>query len=116
MDEKKKVTITVISTLTLLAMIFIFSGITGNVILNSDHEITLEEGKFTPNKLKIAVSEKVTWKNLGNENCFLLTHDRSLNSEDISSKKSFSYTFESTGDYFYFCRNNPTVEGLVLVR
>jgi len=46
----------------------------------------------------------------------VIADDGSFKSPDLSSGKTFSFTFEKTGTYTYSCHIHPTMKGTVVVQ
>ncbi|MFO7950280.1 MAG: plastocyanin/azurin family copper-binding protein [Candidatus Fermentibacteraceae bacterium] len=85
-----------------------------------DNIISIEEGAFVPETLRVIEGATVTWINrdsFGHEITDGLPGDENgeFTSDRIFRGERFSHTFEETGVYPYFCRLYTTMTGVVMV-
>jgi len=76
--------------------------------------------KYTPKKVWVPVATTVTWTNFGTHTHDIVSNTGLFNSGPIAIGGSFSYTFNSVGDYGYHCTNHDSIPvpmvGTVYVR
>src|SRR6266478_6368633 len=63
--------------------------------------------KFTPPMLTITAGTKVTWVNEDNAPHTVTDKGKVFRSAGLDTKDSFSFTFESPGDFTYICTIHP---------
>jgi plastocyanin len=75
---------------------------------------------YTPAKLYVPVGTTVSWKNFGTHTHDVVSNTGLFNSGPITTGGSFSYTFNSVGDYGYYCTYHDSIPvpmiGTVYVR
>lgn len=75
---------------------------------------------FSPSNLQIDAGTTVTWEN-DSDLVHTVTsgsdrqHDDKFNSGDLAPGDTYSYTFNETGSYDYFCIPHPGMEGNITV-
>ncbi|HIA91849.1 TPA: hypothetical protein EYO12_01880 [Candidatus Saccharibacteria bacterium] len=82
--------------------------------------VSIGEFYFEPTLLTISKGTTVTWTNTGDVRHNIVSWSNSLtqglNSDLLANSESFSYTFEESGEYVYFCEPHPfTMRGVVRV-
>lgn len=97
------------------------SGTPVKVVLGA---ATLGDKAFDPDSVTISKGTTVTWTNDDSALHTITSGSPSSEEEmgklfdsgyDFSSGKTFSYTFNSTGNFDYFCQLHPTMIGKVIV-
>lgn len=85
-------------------------------------EVSVDIGDFfyEPTVLTVSKGTTVTWTNQGNIQHNVVSWSGSpnqgLDSELLGNGETYSYTFEETGDYVYFCEPHPfRMRGIVTV-
>ena len=84
--------------------------------------VTIQDQRFRPPALAVAVHSTVTWTN-GDDVEHALTAGapdapggpEGFASDPLAPGATFSFTFEAPGDYPYYCRIHPDMRGLVHV-
>lgn len=76
-------------------------GTTGGI--NSDAEVDMLNSAFSPSSITVARGTTVIWINK-DATVHTVTSGAMFDSGDVTQGKSFSYTFNSTGTYSYYCR------------
>lgn len=76
---------------------------------------------YTPPEITIESGKTVTWLN-NDSGLHTVTSgyydepDDMFDSGQIEPEKTFSYTFETSGSFHYFCSLHPWMEGTVIVK
>jgi plastocyanin len=78
-------------------------------------EVAIEGFAFKPAILNIPVGTTVIWENEDNALHTVTARDSSFDSGSLSHNDTFSYTFEQSGTYEYYCQFHPHMEGKVVV-
>ncbi len=81
-------------------------------------DVSITNFEFGPESFTTSAGSTVWWVNDGSA-------PHTVNSDDfgngevasgtIRTDKGFSYTFETAGEYTYFCNNHPGMEGTIIV-
>ena len=74
--------------------------------------VLVEDNKFEPKEITVAVGDTVTWKFEGNA-AHNVTNDDFAS--DLVSEGEFEHTFEEAGEFEYRCTLHPAMEGTVTV-
>lgn len=72
------------------------------------NEVGMQSQSFSPSEIEIEVGTTVTWTNGSSATHTVTsgtdgTHDGKFDSGDIAPGEEFSYTFEETGTFPYYC-------------
>ena len=78
-------------------------------------QITIENYRFVPPMIEIPVGTTLTWTNLDIIPHTATADDESFDSDILSRDDSFSFTFESAGEFSYYCFLHRTMLGSVTV-
>jgi len=78
--------------------------------------VTIEDGKFTPNKLEITLGTTVTWTNKGEKVHNLAQPFRNWKSQDLSPGQTYTWTFTQPGSYGLICSHHPEMKMTVVVK
>lgn len=79
--------------------------------------VDIRDFAFSPNPVEIAVGDTVTWTNQDEVPHTATAEDRGvLQSGTISPGSSFSQTFETAGEFPYFCEFHPNMTGTIVVQ
>jgi plastocyanin len=82
-----------------------------------DVPVDIRDFAFSPNPIEIAVGDTVTWTNQDQVPHTATAEDRGvLQSGTISPGASFSQTFETAGEFPYFCEFHPNMTGTIVVQ
>jgi plastocyanin len=103
------------------------AGVNAGVIISngagSDQSCVASQNCFSPNVINIAPGDTVTWTNndkVGHTSTSGNPSDNQTgtiwDSSLIKSGGTYSFTFQSAGDYRYFCMVHPWMLGEVIVR
>jgi plastocyanin len=72
--------------------------------------------KFNPPTLTIAPGTKVTWVNEDTSPHTVTDKGKVFRSAGLDTKDSFSFTFESAGEFTYICTIHPMMVGKIVVK
>lgn len=72
--------------------------------------------KFVPERLEVAVGERVTWVNRDFVPHSVTAQAKGVESGELTEGKSFSYVAKSPGELDYICRLHPVMKGKLVVR
>jgi len=90
-------------------------------VAGKNHTVEIQDGKYVPDKLTVAVGDTVTWLNKDNKG-----HSATADKKDDANffdtkevaggKSSAPVTFKKAGDVPYHCAAHPTMKGTVTVK
>ena len=80
------------------------------------HQVIIENFKFSPASLTIKAGDTVTWINKDSAPHTATADDKSFDSDRLETDDSFSFTFTSVGTNPYFCNIHPSMKGSVTVQ
>ena len=89
---------------------------------SSTNQVVMQNSSFVPSSITITVGTKVTWTNKDSYAHTVTSgtpsHPTGLfDSGNINAGGTFSYTFDSTGTYQYYCKIHPDImQGTVTVK
>ena len=72
--------------------------------------------KFVPDRLEVAVGERITWTNRDFVPHSVTAKARGIESGDLTEGKSFSYVAKGRGEIDYICRLHPVMKATLVVR
>jgi plastocyanin len=72
--------------------------------------------KFVPERLEVAVGDRITWVNRDIVPHSVTAKERGIESGDLVQDRSFSYVAKSRGEIGYLCRLHPVMRGTLVVR
>lgn len=92
-----------------------------------DKKVEITDRGFLPDKLEVAVGQKVVWKNAGTLEHTVTARDRAaapdqdekkpiFDSGPIKPGASWERVFDKEGTYAYSCRMDPKMTGTVIVK
>jgi len=70
---------------------------------------------FNPSSLTVAKGTTVTWTNNNNVAHTIVSDSGAFSSSELAKGGSFSFTFDSPGEYPYHCSIHPSMKGKVIV-
>ena len=80
-------------------------------------DVRLDDFAFEPANIEIDPGTTVTWTNYdGDSHTVTSDEGDELDSGLLSKTETFSYTFETPGEYYYHCEPHSKMHGLVTVR
>lgn len=77
--------------------------------------VGIDNFKFSPDTLEIAIGTEVTWTNMELSPHSVVAEDGSFESETLSDGDSFSFTFDTAGTFPYICGIHTSMKGEVIV-
>ena len=80
--------------------------------------ITIENFAFEPRELTVSPGTTVTWKNADDVPHTATSKDepQTFDSGPIDTDESYSFTFNKTGTYAYYCKVHPHMTGVINVK
>jgi plastocyanin len=78
--------------------------------------ITIDNFSFTPREITVAKGTTVTWVNHDDVPHTVVSPDKKFKSKALDTDDSFSFTFNDSGTYAYFCSVHPMMTGKVIVK
>lgn len=79
-------------------------------------EVKIDNFSFGPQLLTVAPGTKVTWKNRDDIPHTVVSTEGVFKSRVLDTDESFSFTFDKSGTYPYFCSVHPKMTGQVVVK
>jgi amicyanin len=79
-------------------------------------EVKIDNFKFGPEALTIAVGTTVMWTNRDDIPHTVVSTDGVFKSKVMDTDEKFSFTFSKAGTYDYFCSIHPKMTGKVIVQ
>ena len=71
---------------------------------------------FAPKEITVAPGTKITWTNHDETPHTVTSNDKSFASKGLDTDDKFEHTFDSVGDFTYFCTLHPFMTGVVHVK
>jgi plastocyanin len=90
----------------------------GGAAADAGATVTIEQSRFAPDPVEVAVGSEVTFENL---DAFAHTvtsaegSDLEFASGELGPDETFTQTFDEAGTYGYFCEIHPTMRAEVTV-
>ena len=85
----------------------------------SEHgaQVHIDNFSFSPASITIPRGTTVTWTNRDDiPHTVVSTNGKSFKSHPLDSDDTYSFTFETAGQYGYFCSLHPHMQGTVIVQ
>ena len=82
----------------------------------SEVEVKIDNFSFGPQSITVSPGTKVTWKNRDDIPHTVVSNEGIFKSRVLDTDDTFSFTFEKTGTYPYFCSVHPKMTGQVVVK
>jgi plastocyanin len=91
---------------------------TGTAPSSASNEVSIDNFKFSPRTLTVAVGTKVTWVNRDDvpHTATSTKKPKVFDSKTLDTDDKFSYVFKTTGTYEYFCAVHPHMKGQIVVK
>jgi len=77
--------------------------------------VELRNASFQPDSLTVDKGTTVTWNNHNGTVETVTAKDGSFDSGDLAEGYEFRYTFLEPGTYYYYSKNNPAMQGEIIV-
>ena len=78
-------------------------------------EVKIDNFSFGPQTLTVPVGTTVTWTNRDDIPHTIASVKRAFKSKALDTSDSFSFTFNESGTYAYFCSLHPHMTGRIVV-
>lgn len=78
--------------------------------------IQIENFRFDPPELVVAVGSTVTWVNRDEELHAIVSEQGAFSSPGLDTDGSFAHEFDAPGRYEYQCALHPQMKGTIVVR
>ncbi|MFI6768042.1 cupredoxin family copper-binding protein [Streptomyces sp. NPDC050355] len=79
--------------------------------------VTISDFAFSPSTLTVSKGTTVMWTNNDSApHTVTSSGSGSLNSPDLESGDSYTFTFNSAGTFSYYCAIHPSMHGTVIVK
>jgi plastocyanin len=72
--------------------------------------------KFMPDMIEVSIGATVTWMNKDGPTHAVVSDTEAFSSSTIVTGQSYSYTFETAGNYSYHCGIHPNMYGVIIVK
>jgi plastocyanin len=117
---KRNVWIAGLAMPVMIAMLLLLAG-SPSVTANDQPsaaaaEVNIDNFSFGPQTLTVAVGATVTWTNRDDIPHTVVSTDGVFKSKVRDTDEKFSYTFDKTGTYPYYCSIHPKMTGQVVVQ
>jgi plastocyanin len=89
---------------------------TGVLAASASHTIVIADMKFVPETLTVKAGDTVLWVNKDFFPHTATAHDRSFDSRDIATNKSWKYVAKKKGTFSYICTLHPTMKATLIVK
>jgi plastocyanin len=83
----------------------------GNVV-----EVKVDNFSFSPQTITIKPGTTVIWTNRDDIPHTVVSDDKVFKSKVLDTDEKFTYTFDKTGNFPYFCSVHPKMTGKVIVQ
>ena len=77
--------------------------------------VIIQNSAFNPSELYVREKATVAWVNKDNTVHTVTANDGTFDSGDLLPGGAFSYTFNTRGDYFYYCKYHSEMVGVIKV-
>lgn len=81
----------------------------------SDHKVVMDNFSFTPGTVSVPVGTTVVWTNRDDVPHNVVSTERKFKSPTLDTDEQFSYRFDASGAYNYFCSIHPKMTGRIVV-
>jgi plastocyanin len=91
------------------------TGADAQVDATSEATVAIEDFAYDASVLEVAVGTTVVWTNADGTPHTVTSADGLFDSGRLDQGDSFSQTFDSAGEYSYFCEYHPGMQGTIIV-
>lgn len=78
---------------------------------------TISDAGFEHTRLDAATQATIVWENTGTQTHSVVSDDGTFaGSGPVAPGSTFTFTFQTAGDYAFHCRYHPDMTGLLVVR
>ncbi|MGB9402852.1 MAG: cupredoxin family copper-binding protein [Candidatus Acidiferrales bacterium] len=78
--------------------------------------VSIDNFSFAPVQLEIKAGTQVTWINKDDVPHSIVSVDHKFKSRALDTDEKFSFTFQDSGTYEYFCSVHPKMMGTIVVK
>jgi len=71
---------------------------------------------YVPDTLTVAPGTKVTWTNTDDDSHTVVDSKKAFRSSALDTDDTYSFTFNTPGEYDYFCSLHPYMVGKIIVK
>jgi plastocyanin len=75
--------------------------------------VNIQNSAFDPSELYVRETATVVWVNKDNTIHTVTANDGTFDSGDLQPGATFSYTFNTHGDYYYHCKYHSEMTGVI---
>ena len=101
--------------ISIAALVLISIFVSGCAKNAADPVVSITGSAFVPKTMVISAGQTITWTNNDSIPHTVTTTDGKLDSGNITPGNSYSHTFESSGEYSYYCTIHMGMTGSVTV-
>ncbi|HYK49543.1 MAG TPA: cupredoxin family copper-binding protein [Terriglobales bacterium] len=115
---KKHIRVAGMAAPVVIAMLLMFAGparVTADD-QSSGAEVKIDNFVFGPQTLTVRVGATVTWTNKDDIPHTTVSTDGVFKSKVMDTEDKFSYKFDKSGTYSYYCTIHPKMTGKVVVQ
>lgn len=89
-----------------------------NDVTPASNEVVIQGNKFTPSQITVSKGTTVTWVNKDSyaHTVTSTSQPAVFDSGNLGANQSFSFKFDSTGTFAYYCKIHPSMTGSVVVQ
>ncbi len=79
-------------------------------------QVSIENYSFNPKTITVTVGTTVVWINKDDDVHTVVSTEKKFSSEGLDTNDKFSFTFNDTGTYNYYCSMHPYMTGKIIVK
>lgn len=99
-----------------VAALFMAVGLMSAHARSSAAQVSIDNYTFGPDTLTVPAGTTVTWTNRDDIPHTVVSTDGVFRSRARDTDETFSYTFDKTGTYPYYCSVHPKMTGKIIVK
>ena len=88
----------------------------GAVAAPTTHTVVIADMKFVPETLTVKAGDTIVWVNKDFFPHTATTRDKTFDSGDIATNKSWKYVAKKKGSFPYICTLHPTMKATLIVK
>ena len=108
--------VAVAAALTLCLFLLHAGTGTGALAASTTHTIVIADMKYAPESLTVKPGDTIVWVNKDFFPHTATAADKSFDSRDIGTNKSWKYVAGKKGAFPYICTLHPTMKGTLIVK
>lgn len=102
--------------LFLVVALLVGSSSTDAATKSKVHTVVIEAMQFSPQTIKVSAGDTVIWKNKDFFPHTATSDNRSFNSGEIPTNRSWTFVARKVGTFPYSCALHPTMKGTLVVK